>query len=309
MKTGGWLRLALQLTAEQETAVNQLGLDITDLNDETHRLHVLQLAEPRAGELFDKEIWNRIADRAARLKLQVRPPVPESFQLTLRPYQVEGFHFLAYLASNNFGGILADDMGLGKTAQAICWLLWLRERSAAAGEPDVKEKLHAQYMEPVGGSPQDLATFMQQELKVMTPVIKRTGIKVGAVLYAAPPAAARVPDYTPGQWTEIDAGQLPTFYGSRLPAIREAAQHQHVPALEAAKQRLLRRRRPGRYAVGMPPPPAQMTTAPRSRSHTIWRCFIPIQANGHCGRSWPAGWFCSRSPAWPCGTGTVGRTC
>ena len=31
------------------------------------------------------------------------------------PYQLEGFHFLAYLTANHFGGVLADDMGLGKT--------------------------------------------------------------------------------------------------------------------------------------------------------------------------------------------------
>jgi hypothetical protein len=44
--------------------------------------------------------------------------------------------------------------------------------------PEVKEKLHAQYMEPIGGSIQELQQFMQQELRVMTPVIKRTGIKI-----------------------------------------------------------------------------------------------------------------------------------
>ena len=44
--------------------------------------------------------------------------------------------------------------------------------------PDVKEKLHAAFMEPIGGSTQDLANFMQTELRVMTPVIKRTGVKV-----------------------------------------------------------------------------------------------------------------------------------
>ena len=37
------------------------------------------------------------------------------------------FHFLAYLSTNRFGGILADDMGLGKTLQTLAWLLWLRE--------------------------------------------------------------------------------------------------------------------------------------------------------------------------------------
>ena len=132
MPDGGWLRLEMTLTEEQETAVNQLGLDVYDLSGESHRLHVLQLAEPGAKEIFDPEAWNRVCDRAARLKLKIRPPVPAGFQLELRPYQIEGFHFLAYLASNNFGGILADDMGLGKTAQSICWILWLRERAEAA---------------------------------------------------------------------------------------------------------------------------------------------------------------------------------
>ena len=44
--------------------------------------------------------------------------------------------------------------------------------------PDVKEKLNGVFMEPIGGSTQDLANFMQTELRVMTPVIKRTGVKV-----------------------------------------------------------------------------------------------------------------------------------
>jgi SNF2-related domain/Helicase conserved C-terminal domain len=132
MPDGGWLRLEMTLTQEQEAAVTELGLDVYDLSGETHRMHVLQLAEPGAKEIFDPEAWNRVCDRATRLKLKIRPPVPAGFQLELRPYQIEGFHFLAYLASNNFGGILADDMGLGKTAQSICWILWLRERAEAA---------------------------------------------------------------------------------------------------------------------------------------------------------------------------------
>jgi tripartite-type tricarboxylate transporter receptor subunit TctC len=53
-----------------------------------------------------------------------------------------------------------------------------QEINAVLAMPDVKEKLHAQFMEPIGGSPQDLQRFMQQELRVMTPVIKRTGITI-----------------------------------------------------------------------------------------------------------------------------------
>ena len=44
--------------------------------------------------------------------------------------------------------------------------------------PEVKEKLYSQYMEPIGGTEQELKIFMLQELKVMTPVIKRTGLTI-----------------------------------------------------------------------------------------------------------------------------------
>jgi tripartite-type tricarboxylate transporter receptor subunit TctC len=53
-----------------------------------------------------------------------------------------------------------------------------QEINSVLSTPEVKEKLHAQYMEPIGGSVQDLQRFMQQELRVMTPIIKRTGIKI-----------------------------------------------------------------------------------------------------------------------------------
>jgi tripartite-type tricarboxylate transporter receptor subunit TctC len=53
-----------------------------------------------------------------------------------------------------------------------------QEINAVLAMPDVKQKLSAQYMEPIGGSPQDLQKFMQQELRVMTPIIKRTGINI-----------------------------------------------------------------------------------------------------------------------------------
>ncbi|MDB5882798.1 MAG: Tripartite tricarboxylate transporter family receptor [Ramlibacter sp.] len=53
-----------------------------------------------------------------------------------------------------------------------------QEINAVLALPDVKQKLYAQYMEPIGGSPQALQNFMQRELRVMTPVIRRTGIKI-----------------------------------------------------------------------------------------------------------------------------------
>lgn len=46
-------------------------------------------------------------------------PAPDGLTATLRPYQAEGFSWLAFLWRHRLGGILADDMGLGKTLQCL----------------------------------------------------------------------------------------------------------------------------------------------------------------------------------------------
>ena len=52
---------------------------------------------------------------------------PAGLAAALRPYQLEGFRWLARLASLGFGGILADEMGLGKTLQTIALVQSLRD--------------------------------------------------------------------------------------------------------------------------------------------------------------------------------------
>ena len=51
------------------------------------------------------------------------PKIPHNLQAELRPYQIEGFKWLARLSNLGFGACLADDMGLGKTVQTIALLL------------------------------------------------------------------------------------------------------------------------------------------------------------------------------------------
>jgi SNF2 family DNA or RNA helicase len=48
-----------------------------------------------------------------------KAPPPERLLPLLRPYQLEGFQWLAFLWEHQLGGILADDMGLGKTLQTL----------------------------------------------------------------------------------------------------------------------------------------------------------------------------------------------
>ncbi len=50
-------------------------------------------------------------------------PPPHGFVGELRPYQIRGFSWLAFLTGQGLGVCLADDMGLGKTIQFIALLL------------------------------------------------------------------------------------------------------------------------------------------------------------------------------------------
>lgn len=127
MEDGGWMRLEIKLDDDQRDAVTRLGLDPFDLSGETHRMHALQLADPKAAEVFDPKAWKSIKDSAQDIQVDINAELPKGLNATLRPYQVEGFQFLAYLSTNRFGGILADDMGLGKTIQSLTYILWLRE--------------------------------------------------------------------------------------------------------------------------------------------------------------------------------------
>lgn len=51
------------------------------------------------------------------------PAVPKELNATLRPYQRNGYLWIARLNSWGAGALLADDMGLGKTIQTIAFLL------------------------------------------------------------------------------------------------------------------------------------------------------------------------------------------
>ena len=122
----GWRRLQFDLDAADDTRLAQLGLSPHDFSSEPQRLHALQLADPAATRFLPEAQVATIRRRASEIKTRVNPTMPAAVRAELRPYQIEGFHFLAYLSANSFGGVLADDMGLGKTLQTLTWLAWLQ---------------------------------------------------------------------------------------------------------------------------------------------------------------------------------------
>jgi SNF2 family DNA or RNA helicase len=127
LENKGWKKLAFTLSEEEDQELARLGLTPHQLTSEPQRMHALQLADKAARRFLPEEACERIERRASELQARVTPEVPAGITAALRPYQRDGFHFLAYLSTNRFGGILADDMGLGKTLQTLAWIEWLRE--------------------------------------------------------------------------------------------------------------------------------------------------------------------------------------
>jgi superfamily II DNA or RNA helicase len=60
-----------------------------------------------------------------------RQQPPATLRARLRPYQRDGFGWLAFLWEHRLGGILADDMGLGKTLQSLALICHARQASPA----------------------------------------------------------------------------------------------------------------------------------------------------------------------------------
>ena len=58
--------------------------------------------------------------------------LPKKLKATLRPYQHQGYAWLAFLYTHRFGACLADDMGLGKTLQTIALLAAIKEGVVAS---------------------------------------------------------------------------------------------------------------------------------------------------------------------------------
>ena len=131
----GWKRLKFDLTEEDNEQLARLGLSARELSGEPQRLHALQLADPKRGRLLPVEQFAQIKERRKEIQARVAPEVPKCVKAELRPYQLEGYHFLAYLSANRFGGILADDMGLGKTLQTLAWVAWLRASQGSKTGP------------------------------------------------------------------------------------------------------------------------------------------------------------------------------
>lgn len=96
-----------------------LWADFEDLADETEQAKAWRAAVAGLNELAQADVASTA-------------PIPAGLNATLRPYQRDGFGWLAFLWRHGLGGILADDMGLGKTLQALALMVHARATASAA---------------------------------------------------------------------------------------------------------------------------------------------------------------------------------
>jgi superfamily II DNA or RNA helicase len=73
------------------------------------------------------QAWQRQVGGLLALSSIEPVPPPAALSARLRPYQADGYSWLAFLWEHRLGGILADDMGLGKTLQCLALICHARQ--------------------------------------------------------------------------------------------------------------------------------------------------------------------------------------
>lgn len=97
-----------------------------------HQVGLWEELEELAAETQTVDAWDEQVTALLNLDHHSPAEVPAALQATLRPYQVEGYQWLAFLWEHGLGGVLADDMGLGKTLQTIALFLHAAEQDHPA---------------------------------------------------------------------------------------------------------------------------------------------------------------------------------
>jgi hypothetical protein len=124
----------MALSAEFKKRLDELTMyaDVDKSNVKINKFAVPAIEEltESVGSFHSDKAWKDFQKKITENQNTVYT-VPVNLQAELRPYQEEGFYWLARLADWDAGACLADDMGLGKTLQALALLLHRAEKGPA----------------------------------------------------------------------------------------------------------------------------------------------------------------------------------
>ena len=199
----GWRRLTVELDDEAQAALEAAGFERLSIAEaalagERHRFHTLQLAQPGLAEHWSKEQAALLRERTRALTDHPPPPLPAGVRASMRPYQKEGYEFLAFLSIHGLGGVLADDMGLGKTLQTLAWLLWLAEQPPeVARAPQDPRRLAGGALRALVICPKSVVGNWQTEAERFTPALK--------VIRFAPERSGKIPEWDEARPTLVVA--------------------------------------------------------------------------------------------------------
>lgn len=115
---GEWLEIDPSEMKKIQTLIEQDQDDIGNIKD-----LLVKAAEDELYEVeLDENIQKTMDQLRSRSEINILPS-PSKLNATLRPYQLRGLSWLAFLEKIGISPCLADDMGLGKTMQIISLLL------------------------------------------------------------------------------------------------------------------------------------------------------------------------------------------
>jgi superfamily II DNA or RNA helicase len=138
LPNAGWVELDTNAVQGAHEAMADMGVDgLIAVPQKVGMEHVAHLDEEGLKRFSDTPEAQALRERVRDFKGVPSAELPKSLNAELRPYQKDGFDFLAHLAQVKLGGILADDMGLGKTLQTLTWLAWLKERHIKNPKPSL----------------------------------------------------------------------------------------------------------------------------------------------------------------------------
>ena len=133
LESGKWARITESFKAKIEAwkaVIETEGVEDLELNPNAiELLEEFEKNEEIAITKASKEFWRLKQDFADVSDFDLA--LDEGFKATLRPYQQEGYEWLAKLSQLGLGACLADDMGLGKTVQTLAVLHKFRKRGAS----------------------------------------------------------------------------------------------------------------------------------------------------------------------------------
>jgi superfamily II DNA or RNA helicase len=138
LPNAGWVELDTAAVQGAHEAMADMGVDgLIAVPQKVGLEHVAHLDEGGLQRFVDSPEAQALRERVKDFKGVPAAQLPAGLQAELRPYQKDGFDFLAHLVGVKLGGILADDMGLGKTLQTLTWLAWLKEQNKKNPKPSL----------------------------------------------------------------------------------------------------------------------------------------------------------------------------